>query len=93
MPARVRMSGGVAVWRAVTAKRRAAFLTRPQMHPSSADLHTLFALPAFRMFDGSDHFEMRTTEISHHRLPFIHAALDKRRPQQSSLRRPPMPHA
>jgi hypothetical protein len=93
MPAHSRVPGGVAVRRAIAAQCRAALLTRPQMNPLCADLHTLIALPSFRVFDRSDRVEMRTTYISHHHVPFIHAVLDGRRQLQWTLRRLPTPHA
>jgi hypothetical protein len=58
MAARVRVLAGVTVWRAVAAKRRAAFLAGPQVDPIAANLHTFLALGAARPFDRFDGFDM-----------------------------------
>ena len=51
MSGRVRVFGGVPIWRAVAAERDAAFLAGPQMHPVVADLHAFFAFPALRLLN------------------------------------------
>src|SRR5207244_3195194 len=52
VPDRVRVLGRVPIRRVVAAERRAALLTRPQMHPLGADLHARLALSAFRTLDS-----------------------------------------
>jgi len=59
MPARTRVSRRVVVRGAVATERGAAFLTGPQVNPSTADLHAFVALSAFRVFDILDGLEMR----------------------------------
>ena len=68
MSARARVLCGVAIRRVVTAQRRATRLTRPEMHPLGADLHTFFAFPALRMCDGRNRFDMGAGFLGHSSL-------------------------
>jgi hypothetical protein len=52
------MLAGVAAWRIVTTKRRAAILACSQVNPFRANLHALFAFAALWMFDCPDSSEM-----------------------------------
>src|SRR6267143_712849 len=54
------MLARVLLRRVVAAEGRAAFLTRAQMDPSSADLHTLSALTALSMLDRCNRGKMGT---------------------------------
>ena len=54
MSARLRVPGGVPVGRVIAAVSPAAFLTRSQVDPFIAGLHTLVALVPPRRFDGPD---------------------------------------
>jgi hypothetical protein len=84
------MLARVLLRRVVAAEGRAAFLTRAQMDPSSADLHTLSALTALSMLDrcnrgkmGAGFFRRHFTSLSkiHGRTePTLH-------PQRSTLNR------
>src|SRR5437667_12893043 len=90
VPVRTRMFARVLLRRAVAAQRRTAALARTQMHPSSADLHTLSALTALSMLDrcnrgkmGAGFFRRHFTSLSkiHGRTePTLH-------PQRSTLNR------
>ena len=65
MFAGARMLGGMLVWRAIATASPAAFLARPQMDPSGADLHTFFAL-AFRwMFNNGDRSDVTAFVVGH----------------------------
>ena len=68
MSARVRVLCGVTIRRVITAQRRGARLTRPQMDPLCADLHALFAFPPLRMFDSLNRSYVRAAFLRHHRL-------------------------
>lgn|SRR6266540_1484141 len=72
MFARVRVLCGMTIRRVVTAERRGARLTRPQMDPLCADLHALFALTPLRMFDSLNRSYVRAAFPSHHCL--LHSA-------------------
>ena len=61
----LRVLRGVTIRRVVTTQRRAARLTGPQMHPSRADLHALFAFSPLRMFDSRNRLYVRTSFFSH----------------------------
>ena len=47
----VRVFAGMLIRRTVAAKRYAARLTRPEMHPVAADLYAFFAFPPMRLLD------------------------------------------
>lgn len=55
----------VTVRRRVAASRFSARLTRTQVHPVRADLHTIFTLTLFRMFNCADTADVRTCRITH----------------------------
>ena len=55
---RVRVLRGVPIRRAVATQRRAALLTRAQMNPLCADLHTLLADPFLRFLNFSYSVDM-----------------------------------
>lgn len=59
MSARLCVSGGVAIGRAVATQRRAAGLTGPQVDPLIASFDARFTHVVFRLFDGLDVPEMR----------------------------------
>jgi hypothetical protein len=61
----------------------AARLTRPQMDPRRTDLHALLAFHEFRVSQGRDRFDMRTSSQSHRRLGFLSRPV----PVMSSLER------
>jgi hypothetical protein len=86
MPARVRVFAGVPIRRAVAAKRDAASLASPKMHPLRGDLYALFAFTALRLFNRLDRVKMRATSIGH---DVILAALDEQMQLRSILHRQP----
>ena len=73
MSARACVLCSVAIWRVVTAQRRAARLTGPKMNPLVADLQALFAFPPLRMFDAGNRADMRASFSSHCVLLFVKA--------------------
>ncbi len=73
MPARLCVSGRVALRRVVAAQRRAAFLAGAQVDPFLAYLHALFALLAFCVGDGGDRVKMRTGCVSFHVFLYLEA--------------------
>ena len=83
-----RMLARVLLRRAVTAKGRAALLTRAQMDPTSADLHALSALPALSMLDRCNRGKMGTGSFRRHftSLSKIHGRTEPTlHPQRSTL--------
>jgi hypothetical protein len=66
VPAPMCVLARVLLRRAVTAKGRAALLTRAQMDPSSADLHTLGALTALSMLDRCNRGKVGTGSFRRH---------------------------
>lgn len=65
MPGRLRVPPGMAVRRAIAAKRQTAFLTGLKVNPMRADHHALGAFANFGLFDRSDRLKMRAGAIGH----------------------------
>jgi hypothetical protein len=71
MSTRVCVLGRVAIRRIITTQGRATRLTRAEVHPSCADLHTLFAFPSLRVFDARNRLDVGTRFVAHDSLlPF-----------------------
>src|ERR1700682_1313870 len=68
MAAGSRVLAGVTVRRRIAAERDRTSLAGAQVHPLSADLHTLVALPVLRVFHRRDALEVRTGCFRHHRV-------------------------
>jgi hypothetical protein len=62
---RPRMLAGVLVGRVITALRRPALLTGPEVHPPGACLYTLFTFPAGRVADGRDRGDVGAGSVRH----------------------------
>src|SRR5256885_15818614 len=69
MPGGVGVFRRVPVGRVVAAVRAAALLTRPEVHPLGADLHTLVAHAAPRLLDRRDRGQMRARSSRRHGWP------------------------
>jgi hypothetical protein len=64
------MFAGVAVRRTVAAERGATRLARSKVDPRGADLHTLVALPAFRLSDSRNRTDVAAALVRH-QCPFL----------------------
>ena len=65
MAARAGVLRRMAIRRAIAAEIRVARLTRPQVHPSSANLLALAAFTLLRGFNSRNHFDMRAVFVGH----------------------------
>lgn len=74
MSARMRVFGGVTIWRAIAAERRAARLAGSQMNPVCTNLHAVRAFAALRLFDRLDRVEMRAASVRHYAMTLFRIA-------------------